>query len=201
MSTTRLVEWACGGLLAPAPQRILAIDPGTRVMGYAILQGDGRQSPVPLVAGAERLLAIHDPLVRLNLIHQKLLELIHAYHPTVAAIESPFYGKNAQSMLKLGRAQGVAIQAMLQEGLKVQEYAPTKVKLSLTGCGQASKEQLKNILQQLFPDVPIMQLRYLDATDALAIAYCHYYEGRTVGHTGKTTWADFVKRNPERIRQ
>ncbi len=196
----RLVEWACEVEPKPAAQRILAIDPGTRVMGYAILQGDGRQPPVPLLAGAERLLTVHDPLERLNAIHQKLVLLIRSYRPTVAAIEAPFCGKNAQSMLKLGRAQGVAIQAMLQEGLTVQEYAPTKIKLSLTGHGQASKLQLKNVLQQLFPGVPIQQLRYLDATDALAIAYCHYYAGRAVAHTGKTSWADFVKHNPERIR-
>lgn len=180
--------------------RVLGIDPGTRVMGYGLLQGSkGRKSSLVAV-GSISLLSERDAYRRLLLIYRSVEELIACYSPTQVAIEAPFFGKNAQSMLKLGRAQGVAIAAVMACGLDVQEYAPRKVKITVTGSGEATKEQVRAMLGSLYPEAPICRLKHLDATDGLAVAYCHFHQGISVGHTGQSSWADFVAKQPERVK-
>ena len=143
-----------------------------------------------------------DPYKKLQLIYNTVSGLIIKYKPDVFAIEAPFFGKNVQSMLKLGRAQGVAIAAAMRHGLDVTEYSPKKVKQSVTGNGNASKEQVLKMLQRLleFTDDP----KYFDASDALAVAVCHHLQSnsvfKTAGSKGKS-WGDFIKNNPGRIQK
>ena len=164
------------GLMKQQPI-ILGIDPGSLLMGYALLKADKNQ-PRVLLMDVLKLSNEKDIYARLHLIHQKVSELIRLYHPSSFAIEAPFFGKNVQSMLKLGRAQGVAIAAAMQAGLNVTEYSPKKVKQSITGNGNASKEQgwhmLKTILQ--IDEQP----RYFDASDALSVALCHHFNNRVI---------------------
>lgn len=140
-----------------------------------------------------------DNYIRLQLIHKRIEELIEKYQPHEFAIEAPFFGKNVQSMLKLGRAQGVAIAAAMSAGLPVTEYSPKKVKQSITGNGNAGKEQVWKMLQQLLTLKEIPQ--YFDATDALAVAVCHHFQDRPLLRSnGKLkSWKDFVSKNPARI--
>lgn len=145
---------------------------------------------------------VEDPYKKLQLIYNTVSGLIIKYKPDVFAIEAPFFGKNVQSMLKLGRAQGVAIAAAMRHGLEVTEYSPKKVKQSITGNGNASKEQVSKMLQRLlnYQDDP----KYLDASDALAIAVCHYFQGNSpVPLAGKKQngWDEFLKRNPGRLKK
>jgi len=174
---------------------ILGIDPGTKIMGYGIIQAVGN-SPRMMTMGVWNFSRITDHYVRLEKIFRNTVELIDSYHPDELAIEAPFYGKNVQSMLKLGRAQGVAISAALSRKIPIFEYAPRKIKLSITGQGAASKEQvagfLKNILS--FTEIP----ENLDATDGLAAALCHFYQRNTSTTRKKSYsgWEDFVNRNP-----
>lgn len=178
---------------------ILAIDPGTIKMGYAIIKCTGNQ--LQLMSMGTLLLTSHkDVYVRLQKIHHTVCELIALHHPDSFAIEAPFFGKNVQSMLKLGRAQGVAIAAAMQYEIAVTEYSPKKVKQSVTGNGNASKEQVWKMLQQLFSirEDP----KYFDASDALAVAVCHHYQ--IVSPIGKLSkglkgWEDFIAKNPGRI--
>ena len=144
---------------------------------------------------------VDDPYRKLQLIYNTVSGLIIKYKPDVFAIEAPFFGKNVQSMLKLGRAQGVAIAAAMGHGLEVTEYSPKKVKQSVTGNGNASKEQVLKMLQRLlnFKDDP----RYFDASDALAVAVCHYFQENTILSSigGKSNgWDDFLKKNPSRLK-
>lgn len=178
---------------------ILGIDPGTQLMGYALLCIDKGQ-PRVLLMDVLKLTKEKDIYVRLHRIHEKVCELIRLYQPSSFAIEAPFFGKNVQSMLKLGRAQGVAIAAAMQADIGVTEYSPKKVKQSITGNGNADKEQVWKMLQQ------ILQIdekpQYFDATDALAVALCHHYQ--TSGITGKKVkglkgWEDFIAKNPGRV--
>lgn len=179
---------------------ILGIDPGTVVMGYGLIKISG--STIKLVEmGVLKPGKVDDPYKKLQLIYNTVSGIIIKYKPDVFAIEAPFFGKNVQSMLKLGRAQGVAIAAAMRHDLEVTEYSPKKVKQSITGNGNANKEQVLKMLQRLlqFEDNPT----YLDASDALAVAVCHYFQEKTiVGSTsGKTKgWEDFLKKNPERIK-
>ena len=178
---------------------ILGIDPGTLLMGYGIIEI--RKGDVIIVREMQtlRLSAKKDNHERLQLIHQKVSELIHTFAPHELAIEAPFFGKNVQSMLKLGRAQGVAIAVAMHAGIPVTEYSPRKVKQSITGNGNADKEQVWKMLQALLnlterPD-------YMDATDALAIAVCHHFQAKTMlMSTGKSFsgWEDFLRKNPGR---
>ncbi len=144
---------------------------------------------------------VDDPYKKLQLIYNTVSGLIIKYRPDVFAIEAPFFGKNVQSMLKLGRAQGVAIAAAMRHGLDVTEYSPKKIKQSITGNGNAGKEQVLKMLQRLlqFNDAP----KYLDASDALAVAVCHYFQENSLlnikGGTAKG-WDDFLKKNPDRIK-
>ncbi|MBE2230602.1 MAG: crossover junction endodeoxyribonuclease RuvC [Chitinophagaceae bacterium] len=178
---------------------ILGIDPGTLVMGYGLVKVTGRDVSL-LDLGVLKPGKIKDGYKRLQLIFNTVSGLITQYKPTDFAIEAPFFGKNVQSMLKLGRAQGVAIAAAMRHGLEVTEYSPKKVKQSVTGNGNADKEQVMKMLQTLlsFKDSP----KYLDATDALAVALCHHYQISSVtGAAGKGLkgWEDFLKKNPGRI--
>lgn len=183
-----------------AAKRVLGIDPGTRVMGFGVIEGDGRGTPRLVAAGSYRVARAGGDYERLLAIRTCIRSLVERYRPRDAAIESPFCGKNAQSMLKLGRAQGVAIATLVECGLAVQEYAPRKVKVSVTGRGEATKEQVKMVLSSLCKGAGIEALEDFDSSDALAVAFCHYYEGRVVGHTGKGSWSDFAARHPGRVR-
>ena len=189
-------------------QIILGIDPGTLVMGYGIIAIN--KSNVSLIEMGVLQLSKHkDHAERLHLIFKKMESLIKLHQPTAVAIEAPFFGKNVQSMLKLGRAQGVAIAAAMMTGLHAEEYSPRKVKQSITGRGNATKEQVLNMLQHTLNIVE--DVRFLDATDAVAVALCHYYQQRTAAlksdnipkiRTKKTTnsWASYIAENPNRIK-
>jgi crossover junction endodeoxyribonuclease RuvC len=179
------------------PTIILGIDPGTIVLGYGILEVQGQKMKL-LSMGVVQLGKYDDILERLKIISQKVSGLIEQYEPTATAIEAPFFGKNVQSMLKLGRAQGVSIAASLLKDVPVFEYSPKKIKMSITGSGNASKEQVAAMLQRLCGFE--LQPKFLDATDGLAAAVCHHFQNRhTTSDTKKFTgWKDFVTNNPER---
>lgn len=179
---------------------ILGIDPGTLLMGYALMDVTS-STPKLVMMDVLKLSAKKDAYERLQKIHSTVCELIHTYQPTTFAIEAPFFGKNVQSMLKLGRAQGVAIAAAMQAGLNVTEYSPKKVKQSITGNGNADKDQVWKMLQR------ILQLEekphYFDATDALAVALCHHYQSSSVVgklEKGLKGWGDFIAKNPGRVK-
>ena len=179
---------------------ILGIDPGTQVMGYAILKATGNNLQVLLMDVLKMSAKDLDNYARLEKIHSKVSELVTLYRPTTFAIEAPFFGKNVQSMLKLGRAQGVAIAAAMQAGLTVTEYSPKKVKQSVTGKGTADKEQVWQMLKRILSidDRP----QYFDATDALAVALCHHYQSSSVlnsGGMGVKGWEGYLKNNPDKI--
>jgi crossover junction endodeoxyribonuclease RuvC len=178
---------------------ILGIDPGTIVMGYGIIEIINN-NPKLLSMGVLQLGKYKDIYQRLHLIHQKITEIHKAYQTQIMAIEAPFYGKNVQSMLKLGRAQGVAIATAMSCNMQVQEYMPKKVKQSVTGNGNASKEQVAALCQQIlkFKESPT----YLDASDAVAVALCHYYQSNSLlAGLGKSKgWDDFIKNNPDRVK-
>ena len=179
---------------------ILGIDPGTLVMGYGLLQVDGSRLTL-LSMGILKLPASLDHYGKLQNIQNCINTLITDYSPTQLAIEAPFFGKNVQSMLKLGRAQGVAIATAMQAGLSVHEYSPKKIKQSITGNGNADKEQLMKMLQQLlkFTEMP----KYLDASDAMAVALCHHYQNSSILISGKEKvkdWKAFLAKNPQKLK-
>lgn len=188
---------------------ILGIDPGTRFLGYAVLQGVGSKEPQFVLAEVEVLVKIANPYARLARIHELVLEVIDRYSVTELAVEAPFYGKNAQSMLKLGRAQGVALSAGLSRGLRAEEYSPRRVKEVITSRGDASKHQVAQMLHLTFPTVDFDAMKSYDATDALAIALCHFYTANMESGAPRrtrlcktkltSTWAHFVESNPERV--
>ncbi|MEP6949205.1 MAG: crossover junction endodeoxyribonuclease RuvC [Ginsengibacter sp.] len=179
---------------------ILGIDPGTLVMGFGVIEVSA--TGVTLVMMDVLKLSSHkDAYERLQIIHQKVCELLKDHVPNELAIEAPFFGKNVQSMLKLGRAQGVAIAAAMHAGVPVTEYSPRKIKQSITGNGNADKLQVLKMLQRIlvFDESP----RYFDATDAIAVAVCHHFQGNTpVGSTSKKLngWKDYLAQNPQRIK-
>jgi len=176
---------------------ILGIDPGTVILGYGLITANGQN--LSLVSmGILRLQKFSDPLTRLGKIYERIDSLIEEFKPDEVAIEAPFYGKNVQSMLKLGRAQGVALAPAITRSLPVFEYAPRKVKQSITGNGNASKEQVAVMVQALlkFQETP----EYLDATDGVAVALCHHYQSnRPVSMSSVKSWNDFIRKNPGRI--
>ncbi len=174
---------------------ILGIDPGTSIMGYGIIHAVGTM-PRYVDMGLVKMKKINDTFLKLQEIFNKTTELIEKYHPDELAIEAPFYGKNVQSMLKLGRAQGVAIAAALRYDIPIFEYAPRKIKMAITGQGSASKEQVAGIVTNILKvsDVP----EDYDATDALATALCHFYQKDIGGKTNYKGWGDFLKKNPNR---
>jgi len=176
---------------------ILGIDPGTTITGYGIIDTSNNQ-PQLVSMGIIKLNKITDHYLKLKYIFERSLQLIDSYKPDELAIESPFYGKNVQSMLKLGRAQGTVISAALYRSIPVFEYAPRKIKQSITGQGTASKEQVAVLLQNI---LKIKQLpTNLDATDGLAAAMCHFYQ-KNVPASSKSlkNWKEFIKNNPGRI--
>lgn len=183
-----------------ASKIILGIDPGTLVMGYGIIHVTGntiRLVEMDVLSLSSKKHMYH----RLEMIHRKVAEIIVQHKPTSFAIEAPFYGKNVQSMLKLGRAQGVAIAAAMQAGLEVCEYSPKKVKQSVTGNGNADKEQVWKMVQRIvtIEDKP----KFFDATDALAVAICHHYQTSNplMADAKKMKgWEDFIKQNADRIK-
>lgn len=176
---------------------ILGIDPGTTIMGFGIIKVVNKK--MELVLMNELLLRKYsDPYTKLKLIFERTLELIDNYHPDEIAIEAPFYAKNVQSMLKLGRAQGVAMAAGLSRQIPITEYMPKKIKMAITGNGNSSKEQVAKMLQSL---LQIKSLpKNLDSTDGLAAAVCHFYnEGRVDGVKKYSGWSSFIKNNPEKL--
>lgn len=178
---------------------ILGIDPGTNVMGYGLL-GVANKKPSLIVMGVIKLNRFTDHYLRLRRIFERVSGIVAQHLPDEMAIEAPFFGKNVQSMLKLGRAQGVAMAAALTRDIPIREYAPLTVKQSITGSGAASKEQVANMLKHLLsiPDEKMPAL--LDATDALAVALTHFYETQKPQiASGPKNWADFLKKNPDRI--
>jgi len=176
---------------------ILGLDPGTNITGYGIICVTG--SKIKLVQfGVIPLGKTGEHAIKLKKIFDKVIHLIEEFHPDEMALEAPFFGKNVQSMLKLGRAQGVAMSAALSREIPIVEYAPKKVKQSVTGNGNASKEQVARMLMQVFQIKEVPKL--LDATDALAVALCHHFQKGQVKSKTKS-WEGFVKENPDRIRK
>ncbi len=176
----------------------MGIDPGTNLMGYGLIRVRNKK-PEILVSGILDLKKIGDPYIKLQKIFQRTLQVIDHYHPDELAIESQFFGKNIQSMLKLGRAQGVAIAAALQREIPIFEYAPRKIKMAITGTGTASKEQISVVLQRYFKLKNIPQNP--DESDAIAIALCHFFQNNILASSKKTSsWSEFVKNNPNRIK-
>lgn len=175
---------------------ILGLDPGTVVMGYGLIQIKGSKLTL-LQFGVIHLDKYDEHELRLKKIFDRVLNLIDEYHPDEVALEAPFYGKNVQSMLKLGRAQGVAMSAALFREIPIIEYAPKKVKQSVTGNGNASKEQVAKMLMTLLNIREIPKL--LDATDALAVALCHHFQ-KGVSSGKAKSWESFIKDNPKRVK-
>ncbi len=184
--------------MAGADKRILGIDPGTNHMGYGVI--DYKQGLYTLVdLGVIHMDKIKDPFEKLNRIYEAACDLVKSAQPQEAAIEEPFYGKNIQAMLKLGRAQGVAIAAIQSFSITVCQYPPRRIKQSITGNGAASKEQVAGMLKHL---LNIKELpSSLDATDGLAVALCHAYQlnGPALGKGKSGSWESFLKQNPQRV--
>ena len=179
---------------------ILGIDPGTNILGFGIIRVDSK-GPHYVDMGVFDLRKIDDPFEKLANIFAGVSELIEEHHPDELAVESPFYGKNAQVILKLGRAQGAALTAAVMRGIPVAEYAPRKAKIAICGNGAASKQQVAMMIQKTLN--VSLNPKYLDATDALAIALCHHYQmtNPLAGSGGKTDWKRFLAENPERIKK
>jgi len=176
---------------------ILGIDPGTTIMGFGLIKIVNKN--MELVRMDELMLKKYDDhYLKLKLIFEHTIQLIDTYHPDEIAIEAPFFGKNVQSMLKLGRAQGVAMAAGLSREIPITEYSPKKIKMAITGNGNASKEQVAKMLQNL---LKIKELpTNLDSTDGLAAAVCHFYNfGKTSSEKSYTGWDAFVKQNGKRV--
>ena len=173
-------------MIQPVKEKIiLGIDPGTTIMGYGILRIKGTKPE----------------MVAMGIIHERVLSIIESYLPDELAIEAPFFGKNVQSMLKLGRAQGVAMAVALSRDIPITEYAPLKIKMAITGNGQASKEQVADMLQRMLrfskEDMPT----FMDATDGLAAAYCHFLQmGRPALEKGYNSWKDYIAKNPDKVK-
>lgn len=178
---------------------IIGIDPGTNLMGYGIIGLRGKTASA-LSLGVIRLNKFEDHYMRLHRIYERVLGLVEHYKPDEMAIEAPFFGKNVQSMLKLGRAQGVAMAAALSRQVPITEYEPRKIKMAITGNGAASKEQVREMLRRIL-NIPDESLDIeLDATDALAAALCHFYEStKPVKTSGSKSWKDFIAKNPDKV--
>lgn len=185
----------------PSTERIiLGIDPGTNVMGYGVLSVVGNHAEM-MAMGIIDLRKITDPYLKLGRIYERVTGIISEYLPDELAIEAPFFGKNVQSMLKLGRAQGVAIAAAIHRDIPIHEYAPLKIKMAITGQGQASKEQVAGMLQRMLHINKDHMPDFMDATDALGAAYCHFLQlsrpDSGARHYG--SWKDFVRKNSTRV--
>ncbi|HEV8083447.1 MAG TPA: crossover junction endodeoxyribonuclease RuvC [Chitinophagaceae bacterium] len=179
---------------------ILGIDPGSLVMGFGVIKVSGEGVSL-IIMDVLKLSSNKNAYERLQIIHSKVCELVKDHLPNELAIEAPFFGKNVQSMLKLGRAQGVAIAAAMQAGVPVTEYSPRKIKQSITGNGNADKLQVLKMLQRIlsFEENP----KYFDATDAIAVAVCHHFQGNSVlANSSKKLngWKDFLLQNPGMVK-
>ena len=179
---------------------ILGIDPGTNILGFGVISIDSK-GPHYVDMGVFDLRKIKDPFEKLANIFSGVNELIETYHPDELAVESPFYGKNAQVVLKLGRAQGAALTAAVMKGMSVAEYAPRKAKIAICGNGAASKEQVATMIQKTLK--VNLDPKFLDATDALAIALCHHYQmsNPLAGMGSNTDWKRFLAENPDRVKK
>lgn len=179
---------------------ILGIDPGTTIMGYGLIKVENNQ-PSLLAMGVLALNRYEDHYVRLQKIFRRTLSLIEEYLPDELAIEAPFYGKNVQSMLKLGRAQGTAIAAAVSRDIPIFEYAPLRIKQAITGNGRASKEQVADMLRRILYIPQADMLPQLDATDGLAAAYCHFLQtNRPSLDKPYTSWKDYLAKNPSKVK-
>lgn len=178
---------------------ILGIDPGTQIMGYGVLRVlNGK--PELVTMGVLQLSKYDDHYLKLRKIFERVQGLVEEYLPDELAIEAPFFGKNVQSMLKLGRAQGVAMAAALSRDVPITEYAPLKIKMSITGNGKASKEQVAYMLQQYLKIPDANMLPQMDATDGLAAAVCHYFQTNNPTQEKKfNSWKDFINKNPNKV--
>ncbi len=177
---------------------ILGIDPGTTIMGFGLIRVTGKTMTF-LQLNELQLSKYDDHYVKLKIIFERTIELIDTHHPDEIAIEAPFFGKNVQSMLKLGRAQGVAMAAGLSRQIPITEYEPKKIKMAITGNGNASKEQVAKMLQQLLNLQALP--KNLDSTDGLAAAVCHFFNsGKVAAGKSYTGWDAFVKQNVERVK-
>ena len=187
-------------MLKPVVEKvILGIDPGTNLMGYGVLKVVGTKVEL-VTSGVIDLRKVGDVYLKLGEIFRRVQRVIDAFLPDEMAIESPFFGANVQSMLKLGRAQGVAIAAAISRDVPICEYAPTKIKMAITGNGSASKEQVADMLR-LILSIPVEEMpKHLDATDALGAAYCHYLQmGRPEVEKGASSWKAYAQKNPDKI--
>jgi len=180
---------------------ILGIDPGTIIMGYGLILVKNNK-PSMITMGVLKLNQYESHYLRLRKIFERVTSLIDQYHPDEIAIEAPFFGKNVQSMLKLGRAQGVAMVAGLERDLPITEYAPLKIKMSITGSGSASKEQVSGMLQRFLKIPQSSMLPQMDATDGLAAALCHFFQSNCPHIENQYTgWKDFIAKNPKKLRK
>ena len=183
-----------------AEKIILGIDPGTNIMGYGLLNVKGNKASMIAMRVVD-MRKKADPYLRLGHIFERVTGIIDQFLPDEMAIEAPFFGKNVQSALKLGRSQGVAIAAAIHHDVPIHEYAPMKIKMAITGNGHASKQQVADMLKRLLKleidDMP----KFMDATDALAVAYCHFMQGNVPGATGTHyhNWKEFALRNKQRV--
>lgn len=179
---------------------IIGIDPGTNVMGYGVL-GVKNRRPAMIAMGVIELHRQDSHYLRLRHIYDRVLGLVESFLPDEMAIEAPFFGKNVQSMLKLGRAQGVAMAAALSRDIPICEYEPRKIKQAITGSGAASKEQVREMLRRIL-NIPAENiLPQLDATDALGAALCHFYESqRPKVDKGCSSWKEFIAKNPSKVK-
>lgn len=181
---------------------ILGIDPGTINLGYGIISV--YKNNVEMVTmGTLNLDKFEDHCVRLKKIYDRITSIIEEFEPEDMAVEAPFFGKNVQAMLKLGRAQGVAILSALNKNIKTTEYSPRRIKQAITGNGSASKEQVAYMLKK-YLNINDVETRYLDETDALAVALCHHFlslKGNVVSTNSTKNWKDFIKNNPDRIKK
>jgi crossover junction endodeoxyribonuclease RuvC len=178
---------------------ILGIDPGTNIMGYGVIKvKDGKAEMITM--GVIDLRKFGDGYLKLGHIFERVTGIINAYLPDEMAIEAPFFGKNVQTMLKLGRAQGTAIAAAIHHGVPIHEYAPMKIKMAITGNGSASKEQVAGMLQRMLHLNAEEMPSYMDATDALGAAYCHFLQlGRPASPANYRGWKDFINKNRSRV--
>lgn len=182
-----------------ADKIILGIDPGTTIMGFGIIKVDGKKMSFIQMNELD-LKKYKDHYTKLKLIFERTIELIDTHHPDEIAIEAPFFGKNVQSMLKLGRAQGVAMAAGLSREVTITEYSPKKIKMAITGNGNASKEQVARMLQNTLKLKSLP--KNLDATDGLAAAVCHFYNNsKTIGSKSYTGWEAFISQNKKRVKK
>ena len=179
--------------------RILGIDPGTNIMGYGLIKVKDNKAEM-ISMGVIDLRKFADSYLKLGHIFERVTGIIDAYLPDEMAIEAPFFGKNVQSMLKLGRAQGVAMAAAMERDVPIFEYAPLKIKQAITGNGNASKEQVAGVLKSYLRIKEENMLPQLDATDGLAAAVCHFFQSSSPDLEKKyTNWGDFIQKNPDKM--